>query len=69
MTDTTTDERTAFQRAVGDAETAASILNDLEGVEEDAHPEAHWELKLNIYREDLPTVRDELRELIPEAEQ
>lgn len=61
------DDLTALQQMLADKETAASLLDDFKGLE-DRHHEAdspqpsRWEICFQIGEDDLPKIREELRE-------
>lgn len=66
-----TDENdlTALQTIVEDRATAATMLEQLEGVEEEHHDAGNgvplrWQIELEVNEEDLPAIRRELREYI-----
>lgn len=60
-------ELTALQTIIEDPEKAAEVLEQLEGVEEEHHNAddgvpLRWQIQLEIDEEDLPKLREELRE-------
>jgi len=69
-----TENPTAFQKIIGDEETARNLLSDLEtGIEDFADSNTGLipftvELELDVHSTDLPQVFEELREMIDEEE-
>lgn len=68
MTPDNDDELTAVQQMIESPEAAQNFLDDLEGIEE-THDQADipgikptWQISFDIHPEDLPKLREELRE-------